>query len=167
MFGLFVWFRIRNLGSEVSLIEDLMDPCVEHGEHGIMFTTLKVRCYARSSWLLNSGAAVVTFSCVSPAGLLLPDPAWEDRVWPDPAPTSTAHSHQLIRLLLLPLTLSSVWPHESNLLRIAPGSYITDLLLLSIMGQTLSKGKSGPCIEYYPCTRSHTHTLTHTLQYTS
>uniref|UniRef100_A0A3Q0QVJ7 Alsin Rho guanine nucleotide exchange factor ALS2 n=1 Tax=Amphilophus citrinellus TaxID=61819 RepID=A0A3Q0QVJ7_AMPCI len=34
--------RIRNLGSEVSLIEDLMDPCVQHGEHGIMFTTLKV-----------------------------------------------------------------------------------------------------------------------------
>ncbi|RXN33518.1 alsin-like isoform X1 [Labeo rohita] len=34
--------RIRNLGSEVSLIEDLMDPCVQHGEHGIMFTTLKI-----------------------------------------------------------------------------------------------------------------------------
>lgn len=30
------------MGSEVSLIEDLMDPCVQHGEHGIMFTTLKV-----------------------------------------------------------------------------------------------------------------------------
>uniref|UniRef100_A0A8C9Z812 Alsin Rho guanine nucleotide exchange factor ALS2 n=1 Tax=Sander lucioperca TaxID=283035 RepID=A0A8C9Z812_SANLU len=28
--------RIRNLGSEVSLIEDLMDPCVQHGEHGII-----------------------------------------------------------------------------------------------------------------------------------
>ncbi|XP_062853828.1 alsin [Trichomycterus rosablanca] len=36
--------RIRNLGSEVSLIEDLMDPCVQHGEHDIMFTTLKA-CY--------------------------------------------------------------------------------------------------------------------------
>ncbi|XP_076579653.1 alsin isoform X2 [Chaetodon auriga] len=36
--------RIRNLGSEVSLIEDLMDPYVQHGEHGIMFTTLKA-CY--------------------------------------------------------------------------------------------------------------------------
>ncbi|XP_052414804.1 alsin-like isoform X1 [Carassius gibelio] len=36
--------RIRNLGSEVSLIEDLMDPCIQHGEHGIMFTTLKA-CY--------------------------------------------------------------------------------------------------------------------------
>uniref|UniRef100_A0A3B4BG27 VPS9 domain-containing protein n=1 Tax=Periophthalmus magnuspinnatus TaxID=409849 RepID=A0A3B4BG27_9GOBI len=36
---------IRNLGSEVSLIEDLMDPCVQHGEHGIMFTTLKQACY--------------------------------------------------------------------------------------------------------------------------
>ncbi|XP_077427017.1 alsin isoform X2 [Vanacampus margaritifer] len=36
--------RIRNLGSEVNLIEDLMDPCVQHGEHGIMFTTLKA-CY--------------------------------------------------------------------------------------------------------------------------
>ncbi|XP_036395976.1 alsin isoform X2 [Megalops cyprinoides] len=36
--------RIRNLGSEVNLIEDLMDPCVQHGEQGIMFTTLKA-CY--------------------------------------------------------------------------------------------------------------------------
>ncbi|KAM9828663.1 alsin isoform 1-T1 [Syngnathus typhle] len=36
--------RIRNLGSEVNLIEDLMDPCIQHGEHGIMFTTLKA-CY--------------------------------------------------------------------------------------------------------------------------
>ncbi|XP_024866882.1 alsin isoform X2 [Kryptolebias marmoratus] len=36
--------RIRNLGSEVNLIEDLMDPCVQNGEHGIMFTTLKA-CY--------------------------------------------------------------------------------------------------------------------------
>ncbi|KAG5830114.1 hypothetical protein ANANG_G00317130, partial [Anguilla anguilla] len=26
--------RIRNLGSEVSLIEDLMDPCVQHGSTG-------------------------------------------------------------------------------------------------------------------------------------
>ncbi|XP_078259641.1 alsin isoform X2 [Rhinoraja longicauda] len=36
--------RIRNLGSEVHLIEDLMDPSVQHGEQGIMFTTLKA-CY--------------------------------------------------------------------------------------------------------------------------
>lgn len=34
--------RIRNLGSEVHLIEDLMDPYLQHGEQGIMFTTLKV-----------------------------------------------------------------------------------------------------------------------------
>ncbi|XP_047193094.1 alsin-like isoform X1 [Scophthalmus maximus] len=33
--------RIRNLGAEVSLIEDLMDPNVQHGEMGLMFTTLK------------------------------------------------------------------------------------------------------------------------------
>ncbi|XP_060049477.1 alsin [Erinaceus europaeus] len=33
--------RIRNLGSEVYLIEDLMDPYLQHGEQGIMFTTLK------------------------------------------------------------------------------------------------------------------------------
>nr|DBA20075.1 TPA: hypothetical protein GDO54_015815 [Pyxicephalus adspersus] len=33
--------RIRNLGSEVHLIEDLMDPYLQHGEQGIMFTTLK------------------------------------------------------------------------------------------------------------------------------
>ncbi|XP_053328215.1 alsin [Spea bombifrons] len=36
--------RIRNLGSEVHLIEDLMDPYLQHGELGIMFTTLKA-CY--------------------------------------------------------------------------------------------------------------------------
>ncbi|XP_041927607.1 alsin-like isoform X2 [Alosa sapidissima] len=36
--------RIRNLGSEVSLIEDLMDPHLQHGEDGLMFTTLKA-CY--------------------------------------------------------------------------------------------------------------------------
>uniref|UniRef100_UPI0035900305 alsin isoform X2 n=1 Tax=Myxine glutinosa TaxID=7769 RepID=UPI0035900305 len=36
--------RIRNLGSEIHLIEDLMDPFVQHGEQGIMFTTLKA-CY--------------------------------------------------------------------------------------------------------------------------
>ncbi|XP_029314929.1 alsin-like isoform X3 [Cottoperca gobio] len=36
--------RIRNLGAEVSLIEDLMDPNVQHGEMGLMFTTLQA-CY--------------------------------------------------------------------------------------------------------------------------
>ncbi|XP_077584361.1 alsin-like [Stigmatopora nigra] len=36
--------RIRNLGAEVSLIEDFMDPNVQHGELGLMFTTLKA-CY--------------------------------------------------------------------------------------------------------------------------
>lgn len=34
--------RIRNLGAEVNMIEDLMDPNVQHGELGLMFTTLKV-----------------------------------------------------------------------------------------------------------------------------
>ncbi|KAI3356099.1 hypothetical protein L3Q82_017364, partial [Scortum barcoo] len=34
--------RIRNLGAEVNLIEDLMDPNIQHGELGLMFTTLKV-----------------------------------------------------------------------------------------------------------------------------
>ncbi|MGH0117624.1 UNVERIFIED_CONTAM: hypothetical protein FKN15_041816 [Acipenser sinensis] len=37
--------RIRNLGSEVHLIEDLMDPSVQNGEQGIMFTTLKASYY--------------------------------------------------------------------------------------------------------------------------
>nr|XP_046260313.1 alsin-like isoform X3 [Scatophagus argus] len=36
--------RIRNLGAEVSMMEDLMDPNVQHGELGMMFTTLKA-CY--------------------------------------------------------------------------------------------------------------------------
>lgn len=34
--------RIRNLGAEVNMIEDLMDANVQHGELGLMFTTLKV-----------------------------------------------------------------------------------------------------------------------------
>ncbi|XP_056144962.1 alsin-like isoform X2 [Lampris incognitus] len=36
--------RIRNLGAEICLIEDLMDPSLQHGELGMMFTTLKA-CY--------------------------------------------------------------------------------------------------------------------------
>ncbi|XP_047457325.1 alsin-like isoform X2 [Mugil cephalus] len=36
--------RIRNLGAEVNLIDDLMDPNIQHGELGLMFTTLKA-CY--------------------------------------------------------------------------------------------------------------------------
>ncbi|KAM8856113.1 alsin-like isoform 2-T3 [Spinachia spinachia] len=36
--------RIRNLGAEVRLIEDLMDPNIQHGEMGLMFTTLQA-CY--------------------------------------------------------------------------------------------------------------------------
>ncbi|XP_030614260.1 alsin-like isoform X3 [Archocentrus centrarchus] len=48
LFPLFLYVvlraRIRNLGAEVSLIEDLMDPNIQHGELGLMFTTLKA-CY--------------------------------------------------------------------------------------------------------------------------
>ncbi|KTG38968.1 hypothetical protein cypCar_00003241 [Cyprinus carpio] len=36
--------RIRNLGSEVSLIEDLTDPTLQLGQLGFMLTTLKA-CY--------------------------------------------------------------------------------------------------------------------------
>lgn len=39
--------RIRNLGAEVNMIEDLMDPNIQHGELGMMFTTLKVRLVDR------------------------------------------------------------------------------------------------------------------------
>ena len=38
----FLLSRIRSLGAEVSLIEDLMDPNEQHGEKGLMFTMLKV-----------------------------------------------------------------------------------------------------------------------------
>ncbi|XP_076011850.1 alsin-like isoform X3 [Genypterus blacodes] len=45
LFPLFLYVvlraRIRNLGAEVSLIEDLMDPNFQHGELGLMLTTLK------------------------------------------------------------------------------------------------------------------------------
>lgn len=45
LFPLFLYVvlraRIRNLGAEVNLIEDLMDPNLQHGEMGLMFTTLK------------------------------------------------------------------------------------------------------------------------------
>lgn len=36
--------RIRHLGSEIHLIDDLMERHLQHGEYGIMFTTLKA-CY--------------------------------------------------------------------------------------------------------------------------
>lgn len=42
LFFFLLRFRIRNLGAEVNMIEDLMDPNVQHGELGLMFTTLKV-----------------------------------------------------------------------------------------------------------------------------
>ena len=35
--------RIQHLGAEIHLIDDLMEEHLEHGELGIMFTTLKVR----------------------------------------------------------------------------------------------------------------------------
>uniref|UniRef100_A0A3P9C215 Alsin Rho guanine nucleotide exchange factor ALS2 n=1 Tax=Maylandia zebra TaxID=106582 RepID=A0A3P9C215_9CICH len=48
LFPLFLYVvlraRIRNLGAEISLIEDMMDPNIQHGELGLMFTTLKA-CY--------------------------------------------------------------------------------------------------------------------------
>ncbi|KAL0985662.1 hypothetical protein UPYG_G00160170 [Umbra pygmaea] len=48
LFPLFLYVvlraRVRRLGSEVNLIEDLMDPSLQHGELGLMFTTLKA-CY--------------------------------------------------------------------------------------------------------------------------
>ncbi|XP_070980319.1 alsin isoform X1 [Oncorhynchus clarkii lewisi] len=37
--------RMRNLAAEVSFIEDLMDPSLQHGELGLMFTTLKACCF--------------------------------------------------------------------------------------------------------------------------
>lgn len=61
VYDFFSVLRIRNLGSEVSLIEDLMDPCVQHGEHGIMFTTLKV-----THTYSNTLFTVPTVSCNSP-----------------------------------------------------------------------------------------------------
>ncbi|KAF7655197.1 hypothetical protein LDENG_00059690 [Lucifuga dentata] len=48
LFPLFLYVvlraRIRKLGAEVNLIEDLMDPNIQHGELGLMLTTLKA-CY--------------------------------------------------------------------------------------------------------------------------
>ena len=34
--------QIRHLGAEINLIQDLMEPHLENGEMGIMFTTLHV-----------------------------------------------------------------------------------------------------------------------------
>uniref|UniRef100_A0A667WVS1 Alsin Rho guanine nucleotide exchange factor ALS2 n=1 Tax=Myripristis murdjan TaxID=586833 RepID=A0A667WVS1_9TELE len=52
LFPLFLYVvlraRIRNLGAEVSLIEDLMDPNIQHGELGLMLTTLKVHTYTHT-----------------------------------------------------------------------------------------------------------------------
>ena len=35
--------RVRHLGAEIAYIEQLMEPHLEYGELGIMFTTLKVQ----------------------------------------------------------------------------------------------------------------------------
>jgi hypothetical protein len=35
--------KIRHLGAEIQMIDDLMESHMEHGELGIMFTTLKVK----------------------------------------------------------------------------------------------------------------------------
>uniref|UniRef100_A0A8C1I0L7 Alsin Rho guanine nucleotide exchange factor ALS2 n=1 Tax=Cyprinus carpio carpio TaxID=630221 RepID=A0A8C1I0L7_CYPCA len=51
--------RIRNLGSEVSLIEDLMDPCVQHGEHGIMVFHKKVFVY-----IVHVCALCIFYMCI-------------------------------------------------------------------------------------------------------
>lgn len=64
--------RIRNLGAEVSLIEDLMDPNLEHGEFGLMFTTLKVRVTSNVYFLCD---CLLLLICVwLCAGLLHPNP---------------------------------------------------------------------------------------------
>ena len=34
--------RIQHLGAEIQLIDDLLEPHMQHGELGIMFTTLRV-----------------------------------------------------------------------------------------------------------------------------
>lgn len=34
--------KIRHLGAEIHMMDDLIEPHLEHGEFGLMFTTLKV-----------------------------------------------------------------------------------------------------------------------------
>jgi hypothetical protein len=41
--------RILQLGSEIHFIEDFMEPYLQNGELGIMFTTLKVITYQRDA----------------------------------------------------------------------------------------------------------------------
>ena len=36
---------IQHLAAEIHFIDDLMEPHLQHGELGIMFTTLKVCCF--------------------------------------------------------------------------------------------------------------------------
>ncbi|XP_028156873.1 alsin-like [Ostrinia furnacalis] len=36
--------RVLQLGSEIHFVEDFLEPAVQHGELGLMFTTLKA-CY--------------------------------------------------------------------------------------------------------------------------
>jgi hypothetical protein len=37
--------RILQLGSEIHFVEDFLEPAMQHGELGLMFTTLKVRYF--------------------------------------------------------------------------------------------------------------------------
>uniref|UniRef100_T1J5J3 Pleckstrin homology domain-containing family A member 8 n=1 Tax=Strigamia maritima TaxID=126957 RepID=T1J5J3_STRMM len=59
--------RIRHLGSEVLLIDDLMETHLQHGELGIMFTTLKA-CYFQvkkeQNMMMKFGYSLVAFCCI-------------------------------------------------------------------------------------------------------
>lgn len=37
--------RVLQLGSEIHFVEDFLEPAMQHGELGVMFTTLKVSWY--------------------------------------------------------------------------------------------------------------------------
>lgn len=78
--------RIRNLGAEINMMEDLMDPNVQHGELGLMFTTLKVGSFtgtqtgfymlSRCSLNVYGYQSLLTWSSDNycAPGLLHPDP---------------------------------------------------------------------------------------------
>lgn len=44
--------KIRHLGAEIHMMDDLIEPHLEHGEFGLMFTTLKV-CFHHLSSLFD------------------------------------------------------------------------------------------------------------------
>lgn len=70
LFPVFCFVVVRasvlQLGSEIHFIEDFMEPYLQNGELGIMFTTLKVRYFREKlSKILKFNHLIISFRLVT------------------------------------------------------------------------------------------------------